>query len=100
MQTQACIQRFEKKEDLLKSFEKVMLRSNKQNPTGRGDNKAAPDKTTAKYTKDNKTREDDGDRKEAKCYNCNMTGHLAKNCTRPKRERGSCFKCGAMDHKF
>lgn len=26
-------------------------------------------------------------------------GHLAENYMKPKRERDSCFECGAMDHK-
>lgn len=82
VRTQARIQRFEKKEDLLKSFEKVTLRPNKQNSTGRGESKAVPDKMTAKHARDRKTGEDDEDRKEVKCYNCNVTGHVAKNCTR------------------
>jgi len=84
----------------LKSFEKVALRPNKQNSIGRGDSKATQDKTTVKRTQDGKTREDDEGRTEERCYNCNMTGHVAKNCKKPKRKRGSCFKCEAMDHRL
>ncbi|XP_034140412.1 uncharacterized protein LOC117591314 [Drosophila guanche] len=26
------------------------------------------------------------------------TEHIAKACTKPKRMKGSCFRCGSMDH--
>ncbi|XP_034661997.1 uncharacterized protein LOC117897335 isoform X2 [Drosophila subobscura] len=32
------------------------------------------------------------------CYNCLGTGHIAQSCTQPKRMKGSCFRCGSMDH--
>lgn len=33
-----------------------------------------------------------------RCFNCNEEGHLANECKKPRRERGSCFTCGRMDH--
>ena len=35
-----------------------------------------------------------------RCYNCNLVGHRAADCRKPKRERGSCFSCNAQDHKL
>lgn len=33
-----------------------------------------------------------------KCYNCNKPGHIANDCPKLKRERGSCFVCGEMGY--
>ncbi|XP_052856535.1 uncharacterized protein LOC128264871 [Drosophila gunungcola] len=39
-----------------------------------------------------------GDRKTVRCYNCSAYGHYASSCTAPKREKGSCFRCGSLQH--
>lgn len=38
--------------------------------------------------------------KTIKCYNCNLLGHLASQCKKMPRVRGSCFNCGLMEHKI
>jgi len=35
-----------------------------------------------------------------RCYNCSSYGHYASSCTKPKREPGSCFKCGSTSHQL
>lgn len=35
-----------------------------------------------------------------RCYNCSEFGHLAQDCKKERRPRGSCFKCGKMDHYY
>lgn len=37
---------------------------------------------------------------QVRCYNCYAYGHGISQCTKPKRERGSCFGCGSMDHQL
>ena len=32
------------------------------------------------------------------CYNWSESGHLSYDGTKPKREKGSCFKCDSIDH--
>jgi len=27
-------------------------------------------------------------------------GHTSRNCTRPRREPGACYECGATDHQL
>ena len=27
------------------------------------------------------------------CYNCGQFGHITNKCTKPKREKGTCFEC-------
>lgn len=39
-------------------------------------------------------------KKDMHCYNCNILGHRATECTKPRREPGSCFECGSKDHIF
>lgn len=34
-----------------------------------------------------------------RCFNCNETGHIISTCPKPKRERGSCYICGAREHQ-
>lgn len=31
---------------------------------------------------------------QTQCYNCSGYGHFAKDCSAPKRDKGSCFRCG------
>lgn len=35
-----------------------------------------------------------------RCFNCSSFGHFASSCTKPKREPGSCFRCGSTLHKL
>lgn len=35
-----------------------------------------------------------------RCYNCSQYGHLAAQCTKPRRQPGSCFHCGSMEHQY
>lgn len=34
----------------------------------------------------------------SRCFNCNSKGHWAKECKKPKGEKGSCYACGEMGH--
>lgn len=38
--------------------------------------------------------------RDIRCFNCNSYGHYSSSCPKPKRQRGSCYKCGQMDHTF
>ncbi|XP_062558810.1 uncharacterized protein LOC134223638 [Armigeres subalbatus] len=35
---------------------------------------------------------------ELRCYNCFGKGHISARCTEPRREPGSCFRCGSGEH--
>lgn len=35
---------------------------------------------------------------EILCFNCSTRGHKSFECTQPRREKGSCFKCGSKLH--
>ena len=40
-----------------------------------------------------------GQTRPVKCYNCNKTGHMARECKEPKREKGACFYCAKQGHQ-
>jgi hypothetical protein len=35
---------------------------------------------------------------KVRCYNCGQLGHVSKDCTKPRREKGTCYECGKKDH--
>ncbi|XP_017486643.1 PREDICTED: uncharacterized protein LOC108375074 [Rhagoletis zephyria] len=69
LRTQAYIQCFSNKEQLLQAFGRVELKSSTSKAAG------------------------------IRCYNCNSVGHMATECKKPKRERGACYSCGSKEHK-
>nr|XP_043068303.1 probable ATP-dependent helicase PF08_0048 [Drosophila bipectinata]XP_043069805.1 probable ATP-dependent helicase PF08_0048 [Drosophila bipectinata] len=80
LQNQAHIQCFENIAHIKRAFAEVKL------PKYNGDKK---DATKNKNEKDSK---------DTRCYNCNAKGHWAKECRKPRREKGSCYACGEMGH--
>ncbi|XP_017469699.1 PREDICTED: uncharacterized protein LOC108361567 [Rhagoletis zephyria] len=72
LQNQARLQNFTSANDVVKAFRSISL----------------PDRPPAKVRTDQRMR----------CYNCNCTGHYAKDCKKPKREAGSCYACGEQGH--
>lgn len=89
------MQRFEKKDMLLKAFEKIKLRQEKRK-LGRNGSDNASDKS--RQAKPGVVRKDENKSEEIRCFNCNQSGHRAKECTKPKRDRGSCYECGEQGH--
>ncbi|XP_062558633.1 uncharacterized protein LOC134223489 [Armigeres subalbatus] len=37
---------------------------------------------------------------DVRCFNCSGVGHFSVACPEPKREIGSCFRCGSNQHKL
>ncbi|XP_076666309.1 uncharacterized protein LOC143367925 [Andrena cerasifolii] len=37
--------------------------------------------------------------RQARCYNCGDLGHTKRDCARPRREWGFCFRCDSTDHR-
>lgn len=35
-----------------------------------------------------------------RCFNCSEYGHISTQCTKPKRNRGACYRCGSGDHRI
>lgn len=99
MRNQARIQRFERKEDLLKAYEKVSLRPVYKDHPMRGSNYSTAKKTD--FGRRRKLPEQTvAHEMESRCFNCNQTGHLARNCGKPKKEWGACYECGATSHRL
>lgn len=99
---QVHIQRFERKEDLLQAFKKIMLRAPIKNHARVGNipiaNKTEIKHKTKPQTLSQETAEQNS--VQAKYFNCNRTRHVAKSCDRLKRERGSCYECGAINRRL
>lgn len=89
---QAIMRGFQNEVEMLTAFKNISLRPDfvDQKPK---DNKF----TKNVNTKDNKPPRQPND---IKCYNCNGHGHLSSQCTKPKRERNSCFECGSTSHQI
>ena len=105
IRNQARIQRFKEKKTLLEAFEKVSLKSDKKShgasryETSDSNNKIKPEDSKTKADESSKFRSG-GSRTSTRCFNCNKFGHLAPDCTMPRRERGACFKCFKTGHQI
>ncbi|GBP03951.1 Transposon Tf2-6 polyprotein [Eumeta japonica] len=72
LRTQANLQCFITKTQLLVAFSKVTL---KRRQFG-----------------------DENQLANVRCYNCNCLGHYANSCQKSKREMGACYGCGSTNH--
>ena len=77
---------YESAEELLRAFKKIGLEH-----TGRMDQR--------RLTTPRQPTRDEATNRELRCYNCNTTGHIKKNCTKPARTWGSCYRCGSAGHR-
>ena len=102
LRNQARMQNFNSVKDLLNGIRKISLGNRTLKKDSQHGENSAIDKSTNRTkpeAKPQKTsiKEETWD-KPVKCYNCNKTGHIFKNCAKPKRERESCYDCGGMGH--
>ncbi|XP_036148576.1 uncharacterized protein LOC114254896 [Monomorium pharaonis] len=99
LQNQARIQRFKSKAELLAAFEKITI-SDWKNRSGRNVQNQKTGSRTTTPSSSEKTDKDisKGPPKIVRCYNCDKTGHWAKECQLPAREKGACFSCGETGH--
>lgn len=94
LRNQARMQRFVNKRSLFEAFEKISLPNFsefKSRP------KEMVTKAEEKSTKTFHPTDESGgkdQRSAVRCFNCNGKGHMAPDCTKPKREWGTCFICG------
>ncbi|XP_077256603.1 uncharacterized protein LOC143894309 [Temnothorax americanus] len=102
LRNQVRMQNFGSVKDLLNGFGKISFshRVKKDLPQGE---KSSADKISVEKTKSEAKVQKTAGKKEIsgrsmKCYNCNKLGHISKDCTKPKRERGSCYNCGNTEH--
>lgn len=85
LRDQARMQRFESISSLLEAFRNISLKSDTKKITN----------VQAKTEMSINTS-----LKPIRCYNCNLEGHISSACPNPRREKGSCFTCGSMDHLY
>ncbi|XP_032584488.2 uncharacterized protein LOC116803954 [Drosophila mojavensis] len=83
LRAQARIQCFEDPSKLVRAFAEVRLPLHRSTG-GKGTTAVGPGLDNAM--------------KETRCFNCNYKGHWARDCQKPKREKGTCYHCGAKDH--
>lgn len=86
LQDQARMQQFSSLDHLFRAFENIVLQNDS--------------KKNVSKSKFGFNLKEVSSSQPVTCYNCNQKGHLAGSCPKPKRERGSCFYCGKIDHRF
>ncbi|CAK9796129.1 Zinc finger protein GIS2 [Anthophora plagiata] len=84
---QARMQRLETTDELLDAFRKLSLRNDRE---PRDPKQPALRKFATRDTTEEKVK---------RCFNCNETGHWKKDCTKTRREWGSCFTCGGKTYR-
>ncbi|XP_076398196.1 uncharacterized protein LOC143266635 [Megachile rotundata] len=110
LRDQARMNCYKSAEELLRAFKKIALEENtsfdrKRAATSRHSTRDGIIATSRQSTRDEITAtsrqsiRDEITNKEFRCYNCNTTGHLKKNCPKPLRTWGSCYRCGSTQHR-
>lgn len=90
LRDQARMQCFESPSKFLEAFRNITLRS---------DAKKLPSTLVKAEIQPGMQPTSGTASKIVRCYNCNSEGHVSAACLKPRREKGSCFTCGSMDHR-
>ena len=83
---QARMHSFKSPFDLLKAFSMITFRDTRRDRDNKRDNR----KPLEQCSPANQARHFG----ELRSYNCNGTGQSQKDCRYPRREWGTCYKCG------
>ncbi|CAK9800876.1 Transposon Ty3-I Gag-Pol polyprotein [Anthophora plagiata] len=94
LRNQARMHCFESPKEILKAFSKLSIKHHAKENRGR-DPRDGRRPTTARPSEIPSAR-----RSDLRCFNCNKVGHVQKDCRKPKRDWGSCFKCGSTSHRL
>lgn len=102
LRNQAKVQKFESTAELLAAFESVdaaeeKTRTERESRWKNKEQKESRHQGKALIRKD-ATEESSVSQTKVRCYNYSKFGHLSKDCKAPKREKGTCFKCGEKGH--
>lgn len=90
LKNQAKLQQFESKDELFRAFETVNLADEKNRKEEEMKQKHRVQKEAAKDSSVSQSN--------VGCYNCSKYGRISRDCKAPKREKGTCFKCGEKEH--
>jgi len=101
MRDQARIQQFHTEDDLLKAFANISLPSQLKTFQRKKEGKAeTTDQLQDEKKEESKNNTTVSRENRLRCYNCSEFGHVSSECTKPEREKGSCFRCGSKKHKI
>ena len=91
LRNQAWMHRFKSSFDLLKAFSKITLRGTRSDRDKHDSKKQLEQSSPANQTRHPGV---------LRCFNCNGTnGQSQKDCPNPRREWGTCYKCGNPSHR-
>ena len=90
LRKQARMHSFRSPFDMLKAFSMITLRDTRSDRDKRDNRKPLEQCSPANQARHSS---------ELRCFNCNGIGQSQKDCPHPRREWGTCYKCGDPLHR-